>query len=226
MRTLSQNCEQTLQKSRTNRIMNKRAFLINWTNLQRTPKIQHTSNCENCPNYFVHRTCATSLGLHPFRKMRWYNFDWHCTGCFGFPSNMRPCCADPCPDLLSFVLCCLVFQQFRMVMSKCDRQKAEVCACVSYMYFTFSQDMRAIRLTPCCGPRKRYESFMIWQPHHAIRWNFPSETLFYHFSMYIKQQGHDALKKSRLLTLTELTHFHALNLWNSSAFKVISQAMS
>ena len=29
MRTLSQNCEQTLQKLRTNRIMNKRAFLIN-----------------------------------------------------------------------------------------------------------------------------------------------------------------------------------------------------
>ena len=29
LRTLSQNCEQTLQKLRTNRIMNKRAFLKN-----------------------------------------------------------------------------------------------------------------------------------------------------------------------------------------------------
>ena len=30
LRTLSQNCEQTLAKLRTNRIMNKRAFLKNW----------------------------------------------------------------------------------------------------------------------------------------------------------------------------------------------------
>ena len=34
MRTLRQNCEQTLQKLRTNRIMNKRAFLRNFKNLK------------------------------------------------------------------------------------------------------------------------------------------------------------------------------------------------
>ena len=41
--------------------------------------------------------------------------------------------------------------------------------------------------------------------------DFPFKTLFVSF-FRIKQQKHEALKKNRLLTLTELTHFHALNL--------------
>ena len=151
--------------------------------------------------------------------MRWYNFCWHCTGCFGFPSNVRPCCADPCPDLFSFVLCYLVFQQFRMVVSRCDRQKAEVCECVSYMYFTISQDIGAIRLAPCCGPSKRCEIFMIWQPHHAIWWNFPFKTLFITFFSYKTARARGIEKKQtsdttwigtfprpRLMNLSALSH--------------------
>ena len=46
LRTLSQNCEQTLQKLRTNRIMNKRAFL-NQT-LVRTGVLFSPSNPQNC----------------------------------------------------------------------------------------------------------------------------------------------------------------------------------
>ena len=91
--------------------------------------------------------------------------------------------------------------------------EAEVCECVSYMYFTISQTIGAIRLAPCCGPSKRCEIFMIWQPHHAIWWNFPFKTLL--SFLRIKQQGHEALKKNRPLTQPELAHFHVLYLWTS-----------
>ena len=118
---------------------------------------------------------------------------------------------------LQFVLCYLVFQQFRMVVSRCDRQKAEVCECVSYMYFTFSQDIGAIRLAPCCGPSKRCEIFMIWKPHHVIWWKFPFKTLFYHFSYKaarargIEKQTSDTnwigtFPRPQLMNLSALSH--------------------
>ena len=47
LRTLSQNCEQTLQKLRTNRIMNKRAFPKFVQACQKPPDKQTTQNTQN-----------------------------------------------------------------------------------------------------------------------------------------------------------------------------------
>ena len=97
----------------------------------------------------------------------------------GFP----PTCARAVlthPDLLNFVPCYLAFQQFRMVVSRCDCQKAEVCECVSYMYCTFSQDIGAIRLAPCCCPNKRCEIFMNMTTSPCNLMKFSFETLFFH----------------------------------------------
>ena len=114
---------------------------------------------------------------------------------WGFP----PTCARAVlthPDLLSFVLFYFTFQQFRMVVSRRDCQKAEVCECVSHMYFTFSQDIGAIWFAPCCGPNKRCEIFMNMTTSPCNLVKFPIQKPFCHSFCCKKQQGHEATKKS------------------------------
>ena len=84
-----------------------------------------------------------------------------------------------------------------MVVSRCDRQKTEVCECTSYMYFLFSQDIGAIRLAPCCGSSKRCEFFVIWQPHHAIWQNFPLKTPFFIIFSYKTARARGIEKKKQ-----------------------------
>ena len=160
-----------------------------------------------------------------FRKMWWYNLYKQCTRCLGYRSKAQTCCADPCPQLFSFVLSCLAFLFFwgdgcvEMWLSK-----IKSIARVSQVHFHIQPRHWGNPLNSLRWSKRRCEILMIWQIHHAMCSDFPFQTSSFRSCFIGENIDTRYSRRNIFLTITQLTNFHTLNPSNSQHW-VISQSL-
>ena len=130
--------------------------------------------------------------------MRWYNLYRHRTRCLGFPSKAQTHCADPCPQLFGFVLCCLAFSHFWDGCVEMWQSKIKSTRTSHKFIFTFIQDNGVIWLVPFAVVQTT-----MWDPDNITKFtmqcaeNSYSEPLLIVPLSYEKNHKHKAFKRKQ-----------------------------